>query len=283
MVSIKPTDGALGAVVSGVNLKNLTDVQLAKLKQAYAQSEVLFFEGVDITPKQQLDFARRFAPINVNRFFKSVEGFNEIAEVSKAPYQQTNIGGGWHTDHSYDQIPAIGSMAYSKILPNKGGDTLFASTTKAFCALSPGLQRTLLGLKAVHSSRHAFGVSAPIPDDMKSRLKNADQALQDAIHPVVVKHPLSGQPALYVNPGFTLRFDGWTKKESEPLLAFLYEHVVKPEFTYRYQWRANSLVFWDNLATWHYAINDYPGQRRLLHRITLEGQPLIAASMTGSK
>ena len=130
----------------------------------------------------------------------------------------------------------------------------------------------------MHSSRHTFGEAAPVPEDLRGRFGNAEKAMQDAVHPVVVKHPLSGKPALYVNPGFTLHFEGWTAQESAPLLQFLYQHAAKPEFTYRYRWQPNSMAFWDNRATWHYALNDYPGQHRLLHRITLEGVPLVAAA-----
>lgn len=277
-LSIAKTGAALGAVVHGLEPSRVTDAQLAELQQAYAQAEVLFFADLQMEPQEQIDFASRFAQININRFFTPVAGFAEIAEVRKEPEQENNIGGGWHTDHSYDQVPAMGSMAYARALPTSGGDTLFASMTQAFAALSPGLQETLLGLKAVHSSRHTFGAAAPVPEDLRGRFGNAEQALQDAVHPVVVKHPLSGKPALYVNPGFTLHFEGWTALESAPLLQFLYQHAAKPEFTYRYCWQPNSMAFWDNRATWHYALNDYPGQHRLLHRITLEGVPLAAAA-----
>jgi taurine dioxygenase len=126
----------------------------------------------------------------------------------------------------------------------------------------------LAGLRAVHSSRHVFGV---VREDMKGRFRNPEAAVQDAVHPVVITHPDSGRNALYVNPGFTLRFDGWTDEESKPLLAFLYRHAAKPEFTCRFAWRNGSVAFWDNRSTWHYAVNDYQGERRLMHRITIEG------------
>ena len=103
---------------------------------------------------------------------------------------------------------------------------------------------------------------------------NVDKALQDAEHRVVIKHPLFGRETLYVNPGFTTRFVGWTEKESNSLLAFLYEHISRPEHTYRFQWSKGALAFWDNRATWHLAVNDYPGETRLMHRITIEGGPL---------
>ena len=116
-----------------------------------------------------------------------------------------------------------------------------------------------------------FGVER---DDLKGRIGNPEFATQDAIHPVVITHPESGRKALYVNPGFTLGFEGWTDDESQPLLEYLYRHAVKHEFTCRFQWQKGSLAFWDNRATWHYAVNDYQGELRLMHRITLDGGPL---------
>ena len=110
--------------------------------------------------------------------------------------------------------------------------------------------------------------------DLADRLGNTEAATQDSIHPVIIRHPISGRKALYVNPAFTLRFDGWTDQESAPLLQMLYLHAARPAHTYRFQWAPGSIVFWDNRATWHYAVNDYHGERRLMHRITIEGEGL---------
>ena len=195
----------------------------------------------------------------------------------KEPEQQGNIGGYWHTDHSYDQVPALGSMLLAREVPPTGGDTLFASCTKAFATLSEGMQQMLLTLRAVHSSRHVFGALAEYMDAMEGRLGNAEAATQDAVHPVVIRHPLSGRPSLYVNPGFTLRFEGWTDKESAPLLDFLYQHIGRAEHSIRYEWREGALAFWDNRATWHWAVNDYQGSRREMHRVTIEGVELDSA------
>jgi taurine dioxygenase len=152
---------------------------------------------------------------------------------------------------------------------------MFASMHHAYEALSDGLKQTLEGLRAVHSSRHVFGAAAQYSRDVAGRIGNPDLATQDAVHPVVVRHPESGRKILYVNPGFTTHFEGWTQKESRSLLDYLYAHAARPEFHTRFQWRKGSIAFWDNRATWHFAINDYHGERRLMHRITLEGVPLV--------
>ncbi len=275
-MEVRPLASALGAEILGVDLSGeLSDAVFAEIRDAYHRYGVVFFRDQSLTPKQHIAFARRWGEINVNRFFKAVEGYPTIAEVRKEPQQEENIGGGWHTDHSYDIAPAMGSILYAREVPEVGGDTLFASMYSAFESLSAGLKQTLEGLKAWHSSRHAFGASA---QDLESRrdgrVGNPELAAQDALHPVVIRHPETGRQALYVNPGFTLRFDGWSEAESKPLLDYLYEHAARPEHTCRFRWRPGSVAFWDNRATWHRAMNDYHGQRRLMHRITLEGVPL---------
>lgn len=285
-LNLSPAGPAVGAYVDGLDLSGPMDAGTVEaLKDAHATFGVLFFRDQTLSPEQHVALAEALGEINVNRFFSPVPGHPQIAEVRKEPEQLTNIGGGWHTDHSYDQVPALGSLLYARELPPLGGDTLFASMYAAFDALSVGMQEMLGTLNAVHSSRHVFGTQAARPADLTGRLGNAEAATQDSVHPVVITHPRSGRSALYVNPGFTVRFEGWTAEESAPLLNYLYAHAARPEFTCRFRWAPGSLAFWDNRCTWHLAVNDYHGQRRLLHRITLEGGPLsgsVAALREGS-
>ena len=276
---LHPLTMALGAEIHGVDLGlEVAEDQFDEIRRAFAEFSVIFFRDQHLTPDQHIAFASRWGEINVNRFFKAIDSHPVIAEVRKEPDQETNIGGSWHTDHSYDQVPAAGSILYARQVPEIGGDTQFASMYAAYDGLSDGLKRMLEPLRATHSSRHAFGRTAyriqQYSDDVGDRLGNPDAATQDADHPVVIQHPLSGRKALYVNPGFTIRFSGWSDEESRPLLEYLYRQATKPEYTCRFHWRENSLAFWDNRATWHQALNDYPGQRRLMHRITIEGVPL---------
>lgn len=271
-LDIRPLGAAVGAEIAGVDLgADLSEATVSGIRAALARYGVVVFRDQTLTPEQHIATARRFGEINVNRFFAKAEGHPEISLVVKEPDQTANIGGGWHTDHSYDRHPALGSMLYALEVPPTGGDTLFSGMYAAHDALSEGLKRTLSGLRAVHSSRHVFGKDRPA---MKGRIGNPELATQDAVHPAVITHPESGRKALFVNPGFTLRFEDWTDEESRPLLETLYRHAARPEFTCRLQWRNGSLAFWDNRATWHYALNDYHGQRRLMHRITIEGGPL---------
>lgn len=273
---VRPKGGA-GAEVLGVDLsKELSNSEFASIRQAFADYGVIYFRDQDITPEQHIAFAQRWGDINVNRFFAKVDGYPMIAEVRKEPDQVVNIGGGWHTDHSYDQIPAMGSVLVARELPSHGGDTLFADMYKAYDALSDGFKKTLESLKAVHSSRHVFGAAGGYSEseDAGGRIGNAEAATQDALHPVVITHPMSGRKALYVNAAFTTHIEGWNLSESKALLDYLYEHCARPEFSTRFEWEEGSIAFWDNRATWHYALNDYHGERRVLHRITIEGEAL---------
>jgi taurine dioxygenase len=276
---VRPSSGALGAELLGIDLSQPLDPDgVADVKQALNDHGVIFFRDQHLSPDQHIAFAERIGTINVNRFFKTVPGHPEIAEVRKEPAQTTNIGGGWHTDHSYDQIPAMGSILLAREVPARGGDTMFACMAQAYDALSDGLKKTLKGLRAFHTSRHVFGIEAHQANpERRERYVNPESANQDAIHPVVIRHPESGRPTLYVNASFTTRFEGWTERESRPLLDFLYAHAARPEFQTRFKWEDGSIAFWDNRATWHYALNDYQGERRLMHRITIEGVPLGAA------
>jgi taurine dioxygenase len=275
-IDVRRLSPFVGAEIGGVDLgRPLPGDSVDEIRQALFEFGVVFFRDQKLTPDQHVAFARHFGDINVNRFFKTADGYPMIAEVRKEPDQEQNIGGNWHTDHSYDAAPALGSILYAREVPEQGGDTLFASMYAAYDALSDGLRRTLEGLQAVHSSRHVFGTATYAGrGDLKGRVLNPEAATQDAVHPVAVRHPGSGRKALYVNPAFTVRFAGWTPEESQPMLQYLYQHAARPEFSYRFQWREGSIAFWDNRCTWHYALNDYQGHRRLMHRITVEGVPL---------
>jgi taurine dioxygenase len=206
---IRPSSPAIGAEILGVDLSRpLTPEETGEIREALNEHGVIFFRDQELTPEQHIAFAERFAPINVNRFFRSVPDHPQIAEVRKEPDQTANIGGGWHTDHSYDEAPALGSILLAREVPDHGGDTMFASMHHAYEALSDGLKRTLEGLRAVHSSRHVFGAAARYAKETAGRIGNAERATQDAAHPAVIRHPETGRKTLYVNAAFTTRFEG---------------------------------------------------------------------------
>lgn len=282
-LDIAPTSGALGAFIEDINLSEpLEDTDIAEMQGALNEHGVIFFRDQKLTPEQHIVFAERFGDIDVNRSFKAAPGYPQIAEVRKEPGQNTNIGGGWHTDQSYDQVPALGSILLARETPTRGGDTVFACMNRAYEALSDGLKKTLEGLRASHSSRHVFGEKPSSTNDMDDRVGNAEAATQEAVHPVVLRHPESGKKLLFVNSVFTTHFVGWTAEDGAPLLRYLYEHSARPEFQYRFQWNDGSIAFWDNRSTWHYAVNDYHGERRLMHRITIAGGAARIAGLISS-
>ena len=255
----------------------MTDTELAELRSAFTEHGLLFFRDQDLPPQEHLRFANRFGSIVVNKFFKTSADSPQIAEVRKEKTQQTNIGGGWHTDHSYDDIPAMGSILVARTLPETGGDTQFANLAAAYDALPNDLKTKIEGLRAIHSNTHLYGENGLYRlTDLNEQLGGMDR-VGDATHPVVIKHPESGRKVLYVNPGHTIQFEGWDFAESRALLDELYAHVTQPQFTCSFNWLPGSVTFWDNRCTWHQANNDYQGQARLMHRITLAGSALDAA------
>ena len=273
---IEPADGC-GAHVSGVDLAAASDADITAIRRALFDQGALFFRYQTVTPEQHIALAERIAPIDVNRFFPAAPGYPVIAKVEKTAEQTTNIGGGWHTDHSYDREPAMGSVLVARDLPPSGGDTLFADMYAAWETLDQALKDDVRGLRAVHGSDHVFGEKGVYAKTDQPELAKGGVETPETVHPVVIKHPGSGKPVLYVNPSFTLRFEGMTREESLPLLMKLYAHAMNTDHVHTLVWEPGTVAMWDNRATWHFAKNDYHGHYRLMHRIPLAGCALEAA------
>ncbi|MES2032773.1 MAG: TauD/TfdA family dioxygenase [Pseudomonadota bacterium] len=271
---IRKVAGALGAELSGVDLAEpQSDAAIAAIRAAFVEHQVIFFRDQSLSPEQQLAFGRRFGPLNIHPYVKGMAEHPEVMEIIKEPSDKTNFGGGWHSDMSFLETPSIGSILYAVQTPDFGGDTLFASQAAAFEALSPGLQKTLEGLNAVHSAGREYssqGHSAQQRGSMQVANADAEGAVGEFVHPMVKVHPETGRKALYVNPAFTMRIDGWSRRDSRPLLNHLFEHSRQEAFTCRFRWTPGSVAFWDNRSVWHYALNDYPGQRRHMRRVTVD-------------
>lgn len=275
-MQVKPLTGGLGAEIIGADIKDQSCIE--DINQAFANHSVIVIRDQDIGPDDHLTFARHFGEINVNRFFSALPDHPEIAVVFKDKDQKEAVGEGWHTDHSYDDAPALGSILHAIEVPKVGGDTLFVSMSMAFDTLSPSMQKFVKGLKAWHSSRHVFGATTTDSEAAKTgRLSNQEAATQDVLHPMVIRHPLLGKSCLYVNPVFTTHIEGLSIEESKAILDMLYTHCMQPEFQCRVRWQQGDITMWDNRATWHKAINDYHGHRRLMHRVTVEGVRLEPA------
>lgn len=265
-LQLKKLSGYVGAEISGIKLATIDDGTFTDIQNALFEHGVIFFRDQFLTPEQHIEFAERWGSIDVSRFFNAVEGYPQIAEVLTKPDQKIVVGGHWHTDQSFDPAPAMASILSAQELPEFGGDTLFASMSAAYDHLSEGMKTTLEGLNAWHSDA-SFGLAAQVLEEHFS-----DSGItQPNLHPVIIRHPTTGQKAIYVNDAFTTHFENWTVEESKPLLKYLYQYVVQPTFCCRFTWSPGTVAIWENRLVQHFAAADYQGQRRLMHRITVEG------------
>ncbi len=272
MISVHPIAGALGAEISGVDLaKDLDDDEtIAAIRRAWLEHLVVFFHDQELTPQRFLDFGRRFGEPIEYPFVSGLPETPEVIPVLKLEHEAVNFGGIWHSDTTYLERPPMASMLIGREVPPAGGDTEFANMYLAYETLSDGMKRLLDPLTAVNSSALA-DVSKTREDRLKDSARRDAAKQYEAEHPVVRVHPETGRRALYVNVAHTERFSGMTREESLPLLRYLFQHQVRPELTCRFRWRPGSIAFWDNRCAQHNAINDYPGHRRLMHRLTLAG------------
>ncbi len=275
-LELRPLAGALGAEIDGVDLARMSAQQFSEIRRAFLDHLVIFFHDQELTPAQHKEFTARFGPLSCMPYVKALGEHPEIIAVLKEVDEQkiSVFGGAWHSDFSFLEEPPLGSVLYALDIPPYGGDTLWSNMYAAYDALSDGMKRLLDPLVALHSGS-VYGVDG-IPQDLRTSRsiaisRNNPEADVERGHPAIRVHPETGRKALFVNPIYTTRFEGMTRDESKPLLEFLYAHATRPEFTCRFRWRKRALAVWDNRCAMHYAINDYDGQRRLMHRTTIAG------------
>lgn len=269
-IEVAPIAGALGAEISGVDLAAVSDETIAEIRAAWLEHLVVFFRDQPLEPEAFLAFARRIGEPVEYPFVRGIDGYPEIIAVAKLPNETVNFGGIWHSDTVYLERPPMATLLVAREVPPFGGDTMWSNMYAAYDALSPAMREMLDGLRAVNSSALA-DVSKTREDRIRDGGAEVETSEYVAEHPVVRTHPETGRKALYVNVAHTARFAGMTEEESRPLLRFLFEHSVKPEFTCRFRWQVGSLALWDNRCAMHNPINDYHGYTRRMHRITLAG------------
>ncbi|MCL6690970.1 taurine dioxygenase [Pseudomonas sp. R3.Fl] len=271
-LTLAPLSPALGAVVSGIDLRQpLDDAQHQAIEQALLSHQVLFFRDQPLTPSQQAAFAARFGDLHIHPIYPSVPEQREVIVLDTA-VTDVRDNAIWHTDVTFLETPALGAVLAAKQLPPYGGDTLWASGIAAFEALSKPLQRLLDGLTATHDISKSFPQERfGATDADLVRLEEARKKNPPRSHPVIRTHPVTGRKALFVSDGFTTRINELSAVESRAILDLLFAHVARPEFTVRWRWRENDVAFWDNRVTQHYAVDDYRPQRRVMHRATILG------------
>jgi taurine dioxygenase len=248
---------------------------VAGIRRALVDHGAIFFRDQKLTPEAQLAFARRFGEPEVHPIVEGTDGLPEVIRVWKPAGQSASFGVGWHSDNSFFEKPSLGAVLYGETVPPYGGDTIWASTERAWEALSETMQRMLLGLRAVHSARRAYDPAATGAAKYEGtgplRYRYSEAVTAEVEHPLVRTHPESGRRAIYVNPMFTQSVVGLTAAESDALLGFLYAHCARPDFTCRFRWTPGAVAMWDNRSTWHYAMDDYREFERVMQRVTIAG------------
>ena len=264
--------GALGAEIRGVDLSQSLDKLTAdKIHRAFLDHQVIFFRGQSLEPKEVLAVASRFGEPADYPFAQGLAECPLVTELVKAPHETINFGGEWHSDTTYLDNPPRATVLYAKEVPSAGGDTIFADMYAAYESLSEGMKDLLLRLRAIYTAgllpRHKRDGYAVMTG------RNVDKLDMSAEHPVVRTHDETARRSLYINETHTVNFVGMTPEESAPLIGYLSRQAVRPELCFRLRWEPGTLTVWDNRCTQHYAINDYHGQRRVMYRVIVQGEP----------
>lgn len=269
-MKVEKVTARIGAEVTGIDVSQPLDAAtIADIAEALHQHQVLFFTGQRaLSAEENLRFARYFGEVEIDDFQTYASPVPQVMTLDQTrPKGQGSDN--WHTDSTYQPVPPQGTMLQAHVVPESGGDTLWASTYAAYELLSPPMQRLLEGLEAVHSTR-------PLLERTRnSGLYAFPEKLADLPpikHPIVTVHPDTGRKALNVNSQWVTHIDGLSKAESDAILAMLYEHIKSPEIQVRHRWRVGDLAFFDNLCTQHYAVADYD-TRRLMQRVFLSRGP----------
>ena len=274
-IEISPLTGTIGAEIGNVDFSAaLSNQQRDEIHRALLDNLVIVFRNQKLTPQRQVEVAKIFGKPAIYPFLKGLDEAPEVSVLVKSEKDKVNFGGSWHSDTAYKECPDMGTLLYALEVPDAGGDTLFANMHLAYESLSDGMKRMLDGLVAIYSSEK--GYSGKRAERMKSL-----QGMKDAVagevesfeseHPVVRTHPVTGRKSLYISKSHTLRFKGMTIEESDPLINYLSDFAVRPDFTCRVRWQPDTLAIWDNRSTNHFAVNDYSGKARRMHRVTVEG------------
>lgn len=278
-IEIDTSIGPVGAVVAGVDLSRpLDSVVESEIKDAWLKHHVLFFRGQSLSAGDQAAFASRFGELDVYPFMKAVDSHPNVIPIIKEPDAKVNFGGGWHTDTSYLERPPAATLLYALEVPDEGGDTLFADASAAWNDLSPGFKRMVEGLTGIYSPKIVHGkdgayakLAASSPDLGPAYGGNTDFAESEVEHPLIRTHPETGIKSIYCSRAHTYRIKDMTREESMPIFEFLMNHLTKEKYVTRFKWTGGTLAMWDNRCLFHYAMNDYHGRRRHMHRVIVQG------------
>ena len=264
-IEVRPISPAIGAEINSVDVSGpLDDATISEIRRALLRHLVVFFRDQRLDVESHKAFSRRFGELFVRPNYQLGQGEREMVFLTRTPGDTSVAGEDWHTDATMMPVPPMGAILHALEVPSIGADTLFANQYLAFETLSPGMQRVLESLHAVHDDSRVAGPRAGINARRTSHVReDADWQPTVNSHPVVYPHPETGRKCLFVNPAYTQRFEHMGVEESAPLLTFLYRHASRPELTCRFRWDTGSIAFWDNRCTMHLALNDVRARRRM--------------------
>ena len=259
----------IGTEVHGINLAAVSDDTINWLTDLLVERKVLFFRDQDISVEEHIAFAAQFGELEVHPFTDNLEEQPEVIQLHNdrdhPPY--INV---WHSDVTWREEPSLGSVLRARLVPEVGGDTLFANMEAAYDALDEPTREQIDGLYAIHDNEtFLLGMKQAGASDEEAEAKRKEFPPQR--HPVVRTHPVSGRKSLYVNRAFTRAIEGMAPETSDALLQRLYLQAWIPDFQCRFRWQAGSLAFWDNRAAQHYAAADYWPAVRTMERVTIKG------------
>ena len=277
-LKIRPLSGALGASVTGIDLASLDDEGFEDVRQALLDHQVLTFPDQHLSPENQTDFAARFGSLMHYPFAEPLPEHPFITEILSEPQDRFNFGGGWHTDSMNFECPPQITLLQCNEGPQVGGDTSYTNLYMAWDSLSDGMRRVLRDMRVIAATTLTYGTSTAVGskdfNDQTSTPTRMEpnQEEEEFTHPIARTHPHTARQALYLCSAYSARFDRMTRTESLPLMRYLWNHATQPEFTCRVSWRPGTLTIWDNRCCMHYAHNDYPGERRLMWRVIVQGE-----------
>lgn len=281
-LEIRPLTASIGAEITGVDLRELDHESATAIEEALHRHLVLFFRNQPLEPAEHVRFARWFGPVAPHPFAKPHPDQPELTVLAQST-PETDGTNSWHTDSTFMPCPPLGSILQAVELPAVGGDTCWASMYAALDALSDSLRQYLRGLTAEHDITEPLRWSIGGGHSVSADLETLQERWPPFVHPVVRRHPATGRECLYVNRNFTTRIRELNGDESNTLLQFLFQHVARPDFQVRFRWEHASIAFWDNRCTQHYAVPDYSGQRRVMHRVMIEGDQPVGPAMDESQ
>ena len=278
-----PAIGPVGAVITGIDLAAPIKAEaLAEVKQAWYAHHVLFFPGQSLSPGQQAAFAAHFGSLDVYPFMQAVDNQPNVIAIIKEANAKMNFAGAWHTDTSYLPKPPMATLLYAVEVPDAGGDTMFADATAAYADLSAGMQKMLSSHTGIYSPKVVHGQGGAYAD---LAAKSADLgaygtaseaarvfAESEVEHPLIRTHPATGEKSIYCSRPHTHRIKDMTREESLPIFDYLQAHLTQDKYVTRFKWTRGDLAMWDNRCLFHYALNDYHGKRRQMHRVIVQGE-----------